>query len=180
MGTPYTAFVCIFPADVVAFDQPQFPNAPPFCSGLSGLVGLPLAVSSILRSACSTLALRRPFGPFFFGGCRYAHLIVAFLHGPQGSAPSHLTLRFLQQSHALRKTFVCVVVLLPSVSGLVSGPSFGSVDVSSKPTAIALPKVGPRLRRVLSLLTQAVERRNSCAIWFAVVLSAFWTKYWCL
>lgn len=54
----------------------------------------------MVRSACSTLALLNPFGPFFFGGCRYAHLIDAFLQGVHGSSPSHLTLRFRQQSQA--------------------------------------------------------------------------------
>lgn len=61
---------------------------------------LALAVPSIVRNACSTLALRSPFGPFFLGACRYAHLMEAFLQGVQGSMPSHLTLRFLQQSQA--------------------------------------------------------------------------------
>lgn len=82
------------------------PNWP--FSGLSGLVGVPLAVSSMRRSACRTLALRSPLGPFFFGGCRYAHLIEAFPQGPQGSRPSHLTLRFRQQSQARRSAGLAV------------------------------------------------------------------------
>lgn len=62
------------------------------------------------RRACKTRALRRPFGPFFFGGCRYAHRILAFLHGVHGSWPSHFTFLFLQQSHA---RLSCLVGALP-------------------------------------------------------------------
>jgi hypothetical protein len=86
----------------------------------------PFAVSSIRRRACSTLALLRPFGPFFFGGCRYAHLIETFLQGPHGSSPLHRTFRFLQQSQARRSG------LAGSLALVVASTAVAASDVEAE------------------------------------------------
>jgi hypothetical protein len=70
------------------------------CCGLSDCAESPGMLLSMRRNAWRTFALRRPFGPFFFTGCKYAHRMLALWQGPQGSDPSQRTLRLRQQSHA--------------------------------------------------------------------------------
>lgn len=96
-----------------------------------------VAVSSILRSACSTLALRSPLGPFFFGGCRYAHRMDAFLHGVHGSDPSHFTFLFLQQSQARFEALDAAAVL---ISASLEGAAVRVADSCCASIAIISPE----------------------------------------
>lgn len=147
MGS-WTCGVDAAPGGTLPFvPQPQSPNG---CSGLCERVGLWDALSSIRRSACSTRALRSPLGPFFFGTAKYAHCMLAFLHGVHGSTPSHRTFRFRQQSQALLTScFTDVPALLlsplvypiaPEVGGCAACASVSGLISSFRRDVAAVPE----------------------------------------